>query len=94
MRLGKKVNAKLQSQWRQELETRGFKLSQTKHREYNFSTNEITIGTIKLEYENGSSECFENLGSIFHRQDIQQDVSVGGKSGDRSVPLKSKGMFY
>ena len=71
-----------------------FQISQTKHREYNFSTNEITIGTIKLEYENGSSECFENLGSIFHRQDIQQDVSVGGKSGDRSVPLKSKGMFY
>ena len=90
------------------MESRGFKLSRnkTEYMECNFSTNEITRNTIKLEEkEIDSSRCFKYLGFIFQSNgNIQQDVTHRMKGGwkkwraatricDRGL-LKLKGKFY
>lgn len=61
------VNANLK-RWKQELKSRDIKLSwsNNEYMECNYSTNEITRGTIKLEEkEIAPSVCFKYLEYIF-----------------------------
>ena len=96
------VNAK-QEQWRQRLESRGFKLSRSKtvYLECRFGTQRrVNDEVVRLDEKDLSmSECFKYLGSFNQKNgDIDQDVAAHRiKSGvlcDRSIPLQLLGKFY
>ncbi len=79
------VNAKLE-QWRQRLESRGFKLSRSKteYLECRFGSQVGTNdGVVRLDGKDLTmSDCFKYLGSIIQKNgDIDQDVAHRIKSG-------------